>query len=89
MPKVLEKEIATFEREKGRLQTEHPGKFVLVHGDEVIDTFDTFDAAASDGLRRFGKGPFLIREVGRENLDISAAVVYGLTDAHTDDRVPV
>jgi len=89
MAEVLEQEIATFEREKERLQKEHTGKFVLVFGDAVIDTFDTFDSASAEGLRQFGQGPFLIRQVGRANLDISVALLHGLNDAYTHRRVSV
>ena len=89
MPGPLEKEIAVYGREKERLEKEHPGKFVLIYGDDVIDTFDTFDAAATEGLRQFGRGPFLIREVGREKLEISAAVLYGLMDDHIHSSVRI
>jgi hypothetical protein len=53
---VLERELATFERERKHLEREHLGKFVLVRDDQIIGTFDTFDAAAEEALRRFGQG---------------------------------
>jgi hypothetical protein len=81
MSKPLELEIATYERERDRLEREHRGKFVLIKGEEVIDAFDSFQAAADEAVRRFGRGPYLIRHVAQEKLGVSPAVLYGLTHA--------
>jgi hypothetical protein len=74
----LEQELATLDREKDRLEKEHRGKFALIRGDEVIGTFDTFDAAAEEALRRFGQGPYLIRQIGEESMSLPPALAYGL-----------
>ena len=83
MSKTLDREIAVYERERERLEREHRGKFVLVRGDEIVGTFDTFQAAADEAVRRFGRGPYLIRRVFDEKLGISPAVLYGLTRVHS------
>jgi hypothetical protein len=77
----LEQELATLGREKDRLEREHRGKFVLVRGDQIVGTFDTFDAAAEEALRRFGQGPYLIRQIGEETMSLPPALVYGLIHA--------
>jgi hypothetical protein len=82
MTKPLEQELRTFERERSHLEREHSGKFVLIHGEDVIGTYDGFEAAANEGLRRFGSSPFLIREIGQREIQLSPAVLYGLTGAH-------
>jgi len=82
VPKVLERELATLEKERNRLKREHAGKFVLIHGGEVIGTYDDFDKAADEGIRLFGREPFLIRQVGAKPVEIPAALVYGLTGAN-------
>ena len=82
MKKVLERELATLKKEHKRLEREHMGKFVLIHGDEVVNVFDYFETAANEGLRQFGRKPFLIRRVGENTVELPVAVVYGLTDAH-------
>lgn len=44
----------TYRREVGRLLAEgHAGKFVLIHGNEVIGLWDTFADANTEGERRF------------------------------------
>jgi hypothetical protein len=83
----LTREIATFDRERERLEREHVGKFVLIRGDEVIGTYDAFQTAADEGLRRFGNTPFLIREIGRRDYTLSPAIMYGLTIAARQDQL--
>ena len=82
MPKVLERELATFDKERKHLEREHSGKFVLIHGDKVVGTYDDFDKAADEGIRLFGREPFLIRQVGGKPVEIPAALLYGLTSAN-------
>ena len=82
MTDVLKRELATLKKERARLEREHMGEFVLIHGTKVVGTFDTFEKAATDGLYRFGRKPFLIRRVGANTIEIPAAVLYGLTGAY-------
>lgn len=82
MADVLDRELKAFENNKAHLEREHAGKFVLIHGDELIGTFDAFEAAAEEGLRRFGYEPFLVRRIGVPDPNLSVAVAYGLTDAN-------
>ncbi len=63
---ALEREIAAFERMKPDLEKHHMGKFVLIQGDELVDTFDTEDAVIREGLERFPNTPFLVRLVGEK-----------------------
>ncbi len=87
MARPLEKELRTLKRERERLEGEHLGKFVLIHKDEVVGTYDDFQTAAHEGLRRFGSNPFLIREIGKDKVELSPAVIYGLTGGDSKDFV--
>lgn len=88
MTKPLAAEVATFEKIKGRLQAEHPDKFVLIHDSELVGTYDTFQTAAKEGLDRFGDLPFLVREVSAGPVTLSPAVLYGLCfRADSDDSL--
>ena len=60
---VLAKDIAAFERRKAKLQERYGGKFVVFHNGELEGSFDSFDSAARDALKRFRDTPFLIRQV--------------------------
>lgn len=60
----LETEIAAYEAKRVELERHYKGKFVIFHDGEFIGAFDSFDAAADEAVRRFGRGPYLIRQVG-------------------------
>jgi hypothetical protein len=61
---VLEREQATYEREKARLLAEgEQGRFALIHGDEVVSVWDTYRDASQAGSERFDLGTFMIRQI--------------------------
>ena len=49
------REDAAFERERARLFREHPGKVVLIHGDDVVGPFNNANDAIIEGCRLFGE----------------------------------
>ena len=79
----LDREIEAFERKKELLERHHLGKWVLIHDQEVISAFDTFDAAAREAVRLFGRGPYLIRRVGRPPVTLPASYAAVSIDAHS------
>lgn len=78
---VLKKELATYDRELERLKREHAGKYVLIKGENVVGTFDTFATAAGEGLRLCADEPFLVRKIGSEAPALPISLIYGLTRA--------
>ena len=46
--------MAAYEAHRERLLAEHRGKFVLIHGSEIVGVFDTQDAALVAGYQKFG-----------------------------------
>jgi len=72
----LEQEIAAFERLQGVLEAKHPAKWIVMHGANVVGAYEDFDAAASDAVKRFGRGPYLIRQVGAAPVIIPASAMY-------------
>ncbi len=74
---VLAKDIAAFERMRAELQEHHSDKFVVFHDGRLQGSFDTFDSAARDALKRFHDAPFLIRQVGApEVMPMPASVAF-------------
>lgn len=74
---VLRLELEAYEEKKQELTKHYPGKFVLFHGKELIGSFDTFDNAAKEAVQKFGKGPYLIRQVGGvTGMPLPASVAY-------------
>lgn len=82
MSNILERELETFEKNRKHLEEEHSGKFVLISEDKVIGTYDNFETAADEGLRQFGRTPFLIRRVGETKIELPTALLYGITGAN-------
>ena len=82
MAKPLDVELKTLQKHQEELEREHAGKFVLIHGNEVIGTYDEFETAADEGLRLFGESPFLIRQLAQPPVTIPDSVLLGLTVAN-------
>jgi len=60
---ALEKEMETFRKKLPELKVEHEGKFVLIHAEEIVDFFTSYDDAIKAGYDRFGLAPFLVKQV--------------------------
>lgn len=58
----LEKELATYRQELGRL-LDQEGEFVLIRGGEVAGVFETFQDAVTAGYEKFGLDQFLVRRI--------------------------
>jgi hypothetical protein len=59
---ALEKEIETYNRELPALLAEQ-GKFVLIHGDEKVATFVSYEDALKAGYEKYGLKPFLVKQI--------------------------
>jgi len=59
---VLEREIKTYHDKLTELLP-HKGKFVVIHGEQVVGIFDGFEDALRAGYERCGNEPFLVREI--------------------------
>jgi hypothetical protein len=59
---ALERELATYRRRLPELLA-NEGKFVVIHGDDVIGIVDTLDAALYLGYDRFINEPFMARQI--------------------------
>ncbi len=77
----LQEDIATFDAMRNELETKHLGKWVLIHDRKFIGSFKKFDDAAHEAVRRFGRGPYLIREVGAASISLPASVMYRVEHA--------
>ena len=73
---ILDKEIAAFESMRDSLEREHLYEWVVIFGEELSGTYDDFQDAAADATQRFGRGPFLIRQVGAPPATLPASVLY-------------
>jgi len=72
----LATEIEAFESRRAELEQRYLWKFVVFKGREFIGAWDTLDAAAAAAVARFGRGPYLIRQVGVPPPTLPASVFF-------------
>jgi hypothetical protein len=62
---ALEREIETYRRKLPELLA-HKGKYVVIHGEDILGTFDGLDDALRAGYGRTLTEPFLLRRIAEE-----------------------
>ena len=74
-------EIEEFDKMRSSLEAAHMGCWVLMHDRQLINVYDSFELAADDAVGRFGRGPFLIRQIGAPPITLPASVMYHRSNA--------
>lgn len=77
----IDTEIKAYEAMREKLEAEHMGKWVLMREQKLIGVYDSFEVAAEEAVRQFGRGPYLIRQVGAPPVTLPASVMYPRTHA--------
>jgi hypothetical protein len=72
----LDKDLEAYEDMRAELEAHSMGKWILVHDRKLVGTYDSFEHAASDAVSTFGRGPYLIRQVGAQPIVLPAAVAF-------------
>jgi len=60
---ALEKELATYKSKLPELKENNEGKFVLIHGEEVVGVYDSYEDAMKIGYDRFKLETFLVKKI--------------------------
>lgn len=72
----VDKEIAAYTKLQPDLESRHMGKWVLIHDEALVGLYDSLEAAADEAVKQFGRGPYLIRQVGAPPITLPASVVF-------------
>ena len=76
---LLRVESAFYEQNREELLMKYPNRVLLIHGENVEGNFETMDAAITEGVRKFGSEPFLVRRSGENEPVLSApALTLGI-----------
>ncbi len=59
----LTEELKMYEENKQELVKKASGKYVLIKGSTIIDTFESEKDAIKAGIERFGNVPFLVKKI--------------------------
>ena len=73
---VLAREIAAYDEIRDELERDHLYAWVVFNDEHLVGTYEDFQVAAAEAVRRFGRGPYLIRQVGAAPLMLPT--VFGL-----------
>ena len=73
---TLSSQILAYEEMRDVLESDHFGRWVVFHDEELVNTYESFEEAAEDAVRQFGRGPYLIRQIGAPPLTLPASVLY-------------
>jgi len=60
---ALEKELQTYKNKLSELKENNEGKFVLIHGDDVMGVYDSYEDAVKIGYERFKLETFLVKKI--------------------------
>jgi hypothetical protein len=72
----IQDEIRAYEAIQAKLEAEHLGEWVLMRDQKLIGLFPSFEQAAAEGLRLFGRGAYLVREIGAEPIRLPVSVIH-------------
>lgn len=62
--KDMEANLEYIEKNKKSLLKEHQNKYLLVYKQNLVDTFDTYEKAAEEGIRMYGvEETFLVYQI--------------------------
>ena len=74
---TLDDQIAAYEEMRDTLEAEHHFKWVVFHGGQLIGAYESFQDAADTAVSRFGRGPYLIRQVGAGPITMVPRISFG------------
>ena len=83
----LDIELAAYRAQLSDLKNRFFGKWVLFRGPERVGIFEAFEAAAAEAVKRFGRGPYLIREIGAPPVALPICVVQRRDDGRSSLRL--
>jgi len=72
----LDSEISAYNILKPELESHHMGKWVIIHDEKLVSICESFEQAAEEAVKNFGRGPYLIRQVGAPPVTLPASVMY-------------
>lgn len=72
----LSREIAAYEAEREELERAHLGEFAVFYNGTRFGVFTDFQAAADAAVGKFGRGPYLIREIGSPQFEVPSLFTF-------------
>jgi len=84
---ALQDDITAYEGRRRELERHHRGKWAVFHAGQFVGIYADFEEAATDAVERFDRGPYLIRQIGVEEIPLSSTLVFRPSHARSASRV--
>ena len=72
----LSSQIAAYKEKQPMLEMDHFGEWVVFYNEELIGTYESDQDALNDAICKFGRGPYLVRQVGAPPIPQLASLIY-------------
>jgi hypothetical protein len=79
---ALRRDIEAYDLARTELEANHRGEWVVFHSGTFVGAYREFESAATEAVERFGNGPYLIRQVGVEAIQLSSTMIFRPAHAH-------
>jgi len=74
---ALDRQIEAYDAQRERLERDHHGRWVVFHDELLTGDYATYEEAITAAMRKFGRGPYLVRQVGAPPSRLPASVMFG------------
>lgn len=83
----LSDDIAYYDEHRSSLEADHFAKWVVIQQRQILAFYPDFETAAAAAVEQFGRGPYLIRQVGAPGAPPPASLFYRAVDEDRSVRV--
>ena len=73
---ALDRQIAAYDAQREQLERDYHGRWVVFHDESLVGDYVSYEDAITTAMRKFGRGPYLIRQVGAPPLRLPASVMF-------------
>lgn len=74
---TLEENIAAFEELRHQLEAELWDRWVVFYNGELVGDYEDFQVCAAETVQKYGRGPYLIRQVGAVPIRLPSSILFG------------
>ena len=72
----LSRQIAAYEKIQPILEMDHFGEWAVFYDEELVGTYGSVEVAIDNASHKFGRGPYLIRQIGAAPVSLPASLLY-------------
>lgn len=73
---TLLENIEEYDQMRRVLETQHLGKWVVFYDRELVKIDESFQTVAEFAVVNYGRGPYLIRQVGAPPITLPSSAIY-------------